>query len=84
MWELLLEIEKFRHHAGEIEQGAVALVMELAKAFERVSLPIVWALATHFNLSRKMLRVLCGYYHGHLFLGQSGVVCCCVLCCGTP
>ena len=31
----------------------------LAKAFERVSLPVVWAWATHFNLPRKILRVLC-------------------------
>ena len=44
------------------EQGAVALVLDLAKAFERVSLPVVWAWATHFSFPRKILRVLCGYF----------------------
>ena len=44
----------------EGEQGAVALVLDLAKALERVSLPVVWAWATHFSFPRKILRVLCG------------------------
>ena len=35
----------------EENQGAVAL--NLAKAFERVSSPVVWAWATHFNLPRR-------------------------------
>ena len=39
-----------------------ALVLNLAKAFERVSLPVVWAWATHFSFPRKFLRVLCGYF----------------------
>ena len=43
--ELLLEMEKFRYRAGETEQGAVAPVLDLANAFERVSLPVVWAWA---------------------------------------
>ena len=42
-------------------KGAVALVLDLAKAFERVSLPVVWAWATHFSFPRKILRVLSGY-----------------------
>ena len=29
--------------------GSSALVLDLAKAFERVSLPVVWAWATHFS-----------------------------------
>ena len=33
----------------------------LVTALERVSLPVVWP-ATHCNLSRKVLRVLCGYF----------------------
>ena len=37
-------------------------VLDLTKAFERVNLPVVWALATHVNVSRKILRVLCGYF----------------------
>ena len=37
----------------------MALVLDLAKAFERVSLLVVWAWAT---FPRKILRVLCGYF----------------------
>ena len=44
------------------EQGAVALVPDLAKAVERVSLPMVCAWATHFSFPRKILRVLRGYF----------------------
>ena len=46
-------------HSAE-DQGAVALVLDLAKAFERVSLPVVWK--THFSFTRKILRVLCNYF----------------------
>ena len=42
-------------------KGASALVVDLATAFERVSLPVIFAWATHFGVSRKILRVLCGY-----------------------
>ena len=38
-------------------KAAVTLVLDLAKAFERVSLPV-----THFGFPRKILRVLCGYF----------------------
>ena len=41
-------------------QGAVALVLDLAKAFERVNLLVVWTWAKHFSFPRKILRVLCG------------------------
>ena len=33
----------------------MALVLDLSKAFERVSLPVVWAWATHFQLPKKDL-----------------------------
>ena len=46
----------------EGEQGAVALVLDLTKAFKRVSLQVVWAWATHFSFPRKILRVLCGFF----------------------
>ena len=36
------------------------MVLGLAKAL--VSLPVVWAWATHFSFPRKILRVLCGYF----------------------
>ena len=54
-------MERFKCRAGEEELRAVALV-GLAKAFERVSLFVVWAWATHFSFPRKILRVLCGYF----------------------
>ena len=54
-WKDLMEKERKRI------EGAVALVLDLAKAFERVSLQVVWAWATHFSLARKILRVLCDY-----------------------
>ena len=57
-----MEMEKYRYIAGKEDQGAVALVLDLAKAFERVSFPVVWAWATHFSFRRKILRVLCGYF----------------------
>ena len=60
--ETLLQMERFNCHAGETDQGAVALVLELAKAFDRVSLPVVWAWATHFNFPRQFLCVPCGYF----------------------
>ena len=60
--KLLVEMERFKHRAGEGDQGAVALVLDLAKALERVNLPVVWAWATHFSFPRKILRMLCGYF----------------------
>ena len=59
---ILLEMERFNGKAKEEDQGALALVLDLAKAFELVSLPVVWAWATHFSFSREILRVLCGYF----------------------
>ena len=59
VWEVLMEMERFNGRAKAEDQGAVALVLDPAKAFERVSLPVVWAWATHFSFPRKMMRVLC-------------------------
>ena len=53
-WETLLEVERFDFKAAEMNQGAITLVLDLAKAFERVGLPVVWAWATHFNFLWKM------------------------------
>ena len=55
-WRDLMEEQKQRIKV------AVALVLDLAKAFERVSLFVVWAWATHFCFQRKILRVLCEYF----------------------
>ena len=60
--ENLLDMERFKYQAREEDMGAVALALDLTKAFERVSLPVVWAWATHFSFPRKILRVLCGYF----------------------
>ena len=62
VWEVLMEMERYRYRAGKEDQGASALLLDLAKAFERVTLPVVWAWATHFSFPRKILRVLCGYF----------------------
>ena len=42
VWEILLEMDRFYGKAKEEDQGASALVLDLAKAFERVSLHVVW------------------------------------------
>ena len=60
--EVLMEMERFNGRPKAEDRGAVALVLDLAKAFERVSLPVVWAWATHLSFSRKILRVLSGYF----------------------
>ena len=57
-----MEMERFKCRAGEEDLGALALVLDMAKALERVSLPVVWAWATHFSFPKKILRVLCGYF----------------------
>ena len=61
MCEILMEMERLNGKAKAGNQGAVALVLDLAKAFERVSLLVVWVWATHFCFPRKILRVLCGF-----------------------
>ena len=43
-------------------QGAVAMVLDLAKAFEWVSLSVVLSWATHPKFPGAILRVLCGYF----------------------
>ena len=57
VWKDVLHMHRCDFQAGEKDQGAIALVLVLAKASERVSLPVVRAWATHFNVPRKILRV---------------------------
>ena len=52
VWETLLEMERFDCRVGEKDQGAIT-------AFERASLPVVWAWPTRFDLARKILRLCC-------------------------
>ena len=54
-----IQNKRFNGKAQGEGQGALALVLDLAKALERVSLLVVWAWATHFSFPRKILRVLC-------------------------
>ena len=62
VWEILMKMERFDGKAKEEDQRAVALVLDLAKAFGRVSRPVVWEWAAHVSFPRKILRVLCGYF----------------------
>ena len=55
-------MDRFNGKTKEEYQGALAVVLNLAKASERVSLLVVWASATHFSFPWKILRVLCGYF----------------------
>ena len=57
-----MEMARCSGKAKEEDQGAAALVLDLAKVFERISLPVVWAWATHITFSRRILQVLCGYF----------------------
>ena len=52
VWENLMEMERFIGKAKEEDRGAVALVLDLTKEFERVSFLVVWAWATHFSQGR--------------------------------
>ena len=60
--KILMKMERFHGKAKEEDQGAVALVLDLAKVFERVSLPVVRAWATQFSFPRRFLRVLCAFF----------------------
>ena len=60
--KLWMEMERFHGKAKERDQGAVVLVLDQTKTFERVSLPVVWTRATHFSFPTKILRVLCGCF----------------------
>ena len=74
VWEMLIEMERFNGRAKAEDRGAAALVLDLAKAFERVSLPEVWAWATHLSLPRKILRVLCEYFEHQRRVQYEGCV----------
>ena len=54
VWEILINSK-----AKEEDQG-------LQPAFERVSLPVFFASATHFSFPRKIMRVLRLFIHGSI------------------
>ena len=56
-------MERFDYRAGDMSQGAIALVLDLANTYERVSLPVVWVLGDTFQFSpERFLRAPCGYF----------------------
>ena len=56
VWEVLMEMERFNGKAKSRRSRIRGLVLDLAKAFERVSLPVIWTWATHFSFPRKYLE----------------------------
>ena len=54
--------EQYNFHVEEMYHGAVTLVVDLAKAFVRVQLKVVWASAMHFGFPQRVLRWLRGYF----------------------
>ena len=60
VWEVLMEMERFNGNAKKEDQGSVAMVLDLAKAFGRVSVLVVWAWAT-----RRMCGRAAADHHGH-------------------
>ena len=62
VWETVLDMERFDHCANEKDQGAITVLLDVADACERVSLPVVSAGATHFNLPMKILHLLRWYF----------------------
>ena len=61
--DALLEMERFGYETGATQQG-----LDLAMAFAKVSVPVVWSWAVHLHVPKRILRMLCGY-----FLHQRGV-----------
>ena len=51
-----MEMDRFNGKAKEEDQGALALVLDLAKAFERVSLPVVGGLGNALQLPKEDLE----------------------------
>ena len=62
MLETLLEMERFEYRAGEKDPRAITLLLDLTEALKRVSIPVVWAWATHVDFRRKILCVPCMYF----------------------
>ena len=92
VWETLFTMDGFD---GSRNEGAITLVLHLASALERVSLPIVWAWLMYFDFTKKNLHVLCDcsehlrrvQFEGRRSrpswpssLGQSGVACSFAVC----
>ena len=55
-WEKLLDMEKYNYNEEEVDQGAVTLVVDLAKAFAKVQLKVVCAWALHSGFTQKLFE----------------------------
>ena len=69
-------VGNFNGKAKEEDQGVVALVLDLAEAFDQVSLPVVWALQFEGCVGRAATD-----HHGHLARVQVELLAFCVLYC---
>ena len=47
---------------GQISEGATTLVVDLAKAFEKVHLAVAWSWAMYYGFRQSVHTVLCGYF----------------------
>ena len=66
MWEILLVMERFDGKALEENQGALALVLDLVKAFENVGPPCGLGLrAPEASAVRRMCGGAAPDHHGH-------------------
>ena len=72
-WATLLEMDRFDHRAGDMDQGAITLVLDLAEAFERASLPF-GLVSDAFQGSQNGLLVLCGHFEHHRRVQCEGCV----------
>ena len=61
-WEASLEMAKYNYNVVNMDLGAVTLVVDLAKAFEKVPLSVVWAWTLHLRFPQRVLGVLCWYF----------------------
>ena len=52
-WEARLEMEKYSCRVEEMDKKAVTLVVDLANAFEKVPIKVVWQWATHFGSDKE-------------------------------
>ena len=56
------DVEKYNHNVEETDQGAVALVVDLAKAFQEVQFRVEWAWCMHIVFPQRVLRALFGHF----------------------
>ena len=61
----LLEMNKYDHKANDMVEGAITLVVDLSKAFEKAQLVVVCNWAMHCGFPQRILRVLRGYFEHH-------------------